>query len=117
MIDGIYVPASKTALLSSSNSEQETYLLTLTFEGRALNNYDKVKTVLEEISTICYYDYQGKVHLTKNAICPKQVLKEMYADAIDKLIVLKQQYDPENLLQNNLLNELFDFSAIQAVHY
>lgn len=115
MIDGVYVPASKTGLFSSSNSEQDSYLFTITFEGCALNNYDKVKTVLEAISTICYYDYQGKVHLTKNVVCPKHILKEMYADAIDKLIHLKQKYDPKNLLQNNLLNELFDLSTKQFV--
>lgn len=115
MIDGIYVPAGKTGLFSSSNSDQESYLFTITFEGAALRNYDKVKTLLEEISSICYYKHQGKVHLTKNVICSKKILKEMYAESIDKLLVLKQKYDPKNLLQNNLLNELFDLSARELI--
>lgn len=115
MIDGIYVLAGKTGLLSSSNSDQESYLFTITFEGAALRNYDKVKTLLEEISSICHYEYQGKVHLTKNVICSKKILKEMYAESIDKLLVLKQKYDPKNLLQNNLLNELFDLLARELI--
>ena len=115
MIDGVYVPASKTGLFSSSNSGQESYLFTITFEGSALHNYDKVKTLLEEISAICHYEYQGKVHLTKNVVCSKKILHEMYAESIDKLLCLKQKYDPKNLLQNNLLNDLFDLSARQLV--
>lgn len=113
MMDGIYVPAGKTGLFSSSRSDQESYLFTLTLGGKALKNYAKIKVVLEKVSSICYYEYDGKIHLTKNTICPKPILRKMYAEAIAQLIPLKQKYDPKNLLQNNMLNDLFDLSTQQ----
>lgn len=112
MIDGAHVPPSKTGLFSSSNSNQKSYLFTMTFEGLALRDYDTVRKTLEKISSICYHEYQGKIHLTKNVICPKNILKKMYAEAIEQLLVLKEKYDPKHLLQNNLLNELFDLQTL-----
>lgn len=93
----------------SSKSHQSAYLLSIAIEGKAIHSYQTVYNLFAEFSVVCHEQYGGRVHLTKNILCSKELLRAMYHCELIHIRTLKAQYDPKGLLQTQFFTKHFDF--------
>ena len=94
-------------------SRMTVYLLSLAFEGMSLRPREKVDQLFTQVFRICYEQYGGAVHLTKNLVLEDEVLLKMYGTALKKLKALKASYDPDGLLENELVARLFRLIEVE----
>jgi hypothetical protein len=96
----------------SSKPFQSAYLLSIAIEGKAIPSYQTVYDLFADFSEVCHKEYQGRVHLTKNILCPQALLRTMYESELAQLLQLKAKYDPKGLLQTEFFKKHFGINAL-----
>jgi hypothetical protein len=105
MIDMGLMPVSEAFLLSVSDGA-DTFVMSIAVEGFGIPEENVVRDIFTELSDICYGDYGGKIHLTKNMHCREALIDEMYGDKLREFRRIKHKYDPDGLLISDMGRKL-----------
>ncbi len=101
MFDVGFLPRSESFALSA-NQERDAFLVSLAFMVRRETQADTVTRVFRALTRTCRRSHSGNIHLTKQAVCTDEELREMYSDAIPRLAHVRAEHDPNGLIDTLL---------------
>jgi FAD/FMN-containing dehydrogenase len=101
MFDVGFMPAAGPFLLSG-NQDRDAFLVSAAFLVSPSVRPDAVRRAFGKLTHVCRSDHGGIVHLTKQAFCDDDILRDDYAEAIRELGALRAEHDPNGSLQNGL---------------
>jgi hypothetical protein len=112
MFDVGFMPAAEPFLLAG-NGHRDAFLVSAAFLVGPRCRAEVVARVFEKLTAVCLNSYDGAIHLTKQAHCSDEVLRDVYAAPIRQLRALRQEHDPGRILQTALGTRLgLDVDAI-----
>ena len=98
MFDIMYIPKDEHFVLSASRDIDGFYINTTFFDRTDVNS---LMAFYKELNELCF-SMGGKMNLVKNLFIEPSLLEKMYGEAIEELIVLKKETDPDNLIASNI---------------
>ncbi len=101
MFDVGFLPAAEPFVFAS-NPGFDAFLVSAAFLLAPRAAPAPVSRALEALTTVCVRDYGGTVHLTKQAFCSDQLLRDLYEEPIRRLRALRRAHDPEALVDTAL---------------
>ncbi|MCB9332181.1 MAG: FAD-binding oxidoreductase [Lewinellaceae bacterium] len=114
MIDIGFLPAGDRNAFNL-NPATSGYLFSIAVEGSAIRSHEVLHSLFNLFARICFEEYNGKIHLTKNILCSKSLLHRMYADEIDNIQSIKLKYDPKLLLQTDFFTSYLSYNKIEKI--
>lgn len=106
MFDVLHLPEDEPFALSSS-SGKAGFAVTLTFDGTLRDGeLSRLADVLSALSVSAQRS-GGCVHLTKNVMAEPRMVTAMYREGLDRLLTLRQRYDPDEVLTSDFAARLF----------
>lgn len=103
MFDVMYIPKDEPFVLSASRYGDGFYVNT------TFMDYVKKDTLMAfygELNLLCSA-MKGKIYLAKNCFIKSELLEEMHREEIEEFVLLKEKYDPDNLLVSNFFSTHF----------
>jgi FAD/FMN-containing dehydrogenase len=114
MMDIIFLPKGDHNAFSAK-PHQSAYLISIAVEGKAIPSYQAIYDLFADFSAVCHKQFQGKVHLVKNILCPPELLRTMYEAELAQVLQVKAQYDPKGLLQTEFFAKHFGLESMTNV--
>jgi hypothetical protein len=101
MFDVGFLPAAEPFAFAG-NPGFDAFMVSAAFVVGRGTEPKPIAGALEEMTHVCLDEYEGTVHLAKQAFCADEVLRELYAEPIAKIRALREAHDPDQMVRTAL---------------
>jgi decaprenylphospho-beta-D-ribofuranose 2-oxidase len=103
IIDVLYIPEDTDQFLLSSSAVTPGFAVSIAFEHCFQRRFAKEEQALRDIATICFKNFQGRIHLAKHVFADPRLIERMYETTLPLMRRKKQELDPNHVLENEFM--------------